>query len=198
MIKRVPTITTAAAALCISATGALAERLTVGAVSFQPDPALSAPSAAVTALGSSPVVVASLAFPSGATSAANAIVALPDTWQATSATYRLYWYAASGGRDDVLWSVRTTCVDDGETLAATYGASAAVVSQRGAARDLNITSATVPATIAGTPRSGTLCAVQVRRLGSNVADTLQATAHLISVDIIEFLPLPGAKKGPHP
>lgn len=109
-------------------------------------------------------------------------VTMPENWDGSTVTFKVYWTAATGSAaETVEWNLQGLSLADDDAIDATWGSSVEVSDALIATGDLHVTSTSSAVTIGGTPAAGDLVVFRVWRDASN--DTHTGDARLISVKI---------------
>lgn len=124
-----------------------------------------------------------MSFADGATQlGAEFAFVLPSDYDGGTMTAVFYWTANSTSTNSVVWRIAGRCFADDDTLDANMGTYQDVTdANKSTAYDLNISGATSPITIAGTPAAGKLVNFKILRNPTDAADTLAVAALLVMV-----------------
>ena len=110
-------------------------------------------------------------------------VAMPDNYDGDTVTAQFYWTLNDTTGSAVIWQLAGASVADNESLDVAFGTSQSVTdSHNAAAYKLDVSAATSPITLAGTPAGGELVQFRVKRAAGVGADTA-ATAYLLGVKV---------------
>lgn len=110
-------------------------------------------------------------------------VAMPDNYDGDTVTAQFYWTLNDTTGSAVVWQLAGASVADNESLDIAFGTSQSVTdSHNSAAYKLDVSAATPPITLAGTPAGGELVQFRVKRAAGVGADTA-ATAYLLAVKL---------------
>ncbi|HYH69137.1 MAG TPA: hypothetical protein VD866_30870 [Urbifossiella sp.] len=107
---------------------------------------------------------------------------LPAHYTGGTFTAKFHWIAASGA-GAARWAIQARAYADGDTLAQAFGTAQAVTDTLLATSQVQISGATGAVTIAGTPAAGQFVVFRVYRVANDAADTLNADARLVAVEI---------------
>lgn len=110
-------------------------------------------------------------------------IALPRKWNNGTLTAVFYWKPLSSGSGTCHWQINGGAYSNDDALTVAFGANYEVDDAYIAADDLHITDATPAMTLAGTPSSSDLLALQVSRNPVDASDTLDVNAVLLGVSI---------------
>jgi hypothetical protein len=111
---------------------------------------------------------------------------MPSSWDEGTVTYRAVWGATSATTSmsgDVVWLLDGTALSDGDALGSAFGTPAGVTDTWLGDRINQRSGESTAITIAGTPAANDLVNYRVRRNANNVADTLNADAQLIGIEL---------------
>lgn len=107
---------------------------------------------------------------------------LPSNYAGGTVTVKIHW-RTTGASGDAVWKVQAVAIADNEASARAYSAAQSVTDTSTGANKKNTTAATGAITIGGTPAAGSPVWFKVSRDATNVADTLDADAQLIGIDV---------------
>lgn len=124
-----------------------------------------------------------LLFDAGTEEYAQALVMMPNNYNAGTFTARFYWTAASGS-GGVVWGIQARAFGDDDALDAASGTAQTVADTLLAADDMHVTDATSAVTAAGTPGANKPMQFQVYRKSVDLSDTLAVDARLLGVEIL--------------
>lgn len=124
-----------------------------------------------------------LLFDAGTEEYAQALVMMPNNYDAGTFTARFYWTAASGS-GGVVWGIQARAFGDDDALDAASGTAQTVADTLLAADDMHVTDATSAVTAAGTPGANKPMQFQVYRKSVDLSDTLAVDARLLGVEIV--------------
>lgn len=113
---------------------------------------------------------------------AQGMVVMPSNWDGGTVTAKFYWTSAIGVGDAV-WAIQARAFADSNAIDQAFGTAQSVTDTLSAYNNVQISGATSPITIAGTPAAGNLVVFQIYRDANNAADTLNGPAYLFGVDI---------------
>lgn len=126
-------------------------------------------------------VVRTFDFDKDVRESAEWLVTLPSNYAGGTVSAKFHW--TSSGSGDVVWGVQGVVLSDDDPLASDFGTVQTVTDTLLAANDHHQTAATPAITLAGTPAAGETVVFRVYRDANNAADTLNADAKLIAVEI---------------
>lgn len=124
-----------------------------------------------------------LLFDAGTDEFAQALVMMPNNYNAGTITARFYW-TASTGSGAVVWGIQGRAYADDDALDSATGTAQTVTDTLLAVDDMHITSATSAVTLAGTPAANRPAQFQIYRDADAGGDTLANDARLLGVEII--------------
>lgn len=104
----------------------------------------------------------------------------PRNWDRGVVKVKFYFLASSGS-GDVVWSCRAGAYSNGDALTTALGTMQSVTKTLTATGQVNDTAYTSNITIAGVPADGDVVVFQVQRTADDGADTLNADARLIGI-----------------
>ena len=124
-----------------------------------------------------------LLFDPAAIEYAQAMVVLPNNWNAGTVTARFFW-TASTGSGSVVWALRARSYADDDALDQAMGTAQSVTDTLLATNDMHISAATSAITIGGTVANGNAIIFEAYRDATNVAsDTLGSDARFLGLQI---------------
>lgn len=123
-----------------------------------------------------------LEFDPAAVEYAQAMVVLPNNWNAGTVTAKFHWTAASGS-GDVVWQLSGRAYANDDAIDQATGTAQSSTDTLTAANDLDISPATSAITLAGTAANGNPVVFQLSRNATAGGDTLGTDARLIGVEI---------------
>jgi hypothetical protein len=109
-------------------------------------------------------------------------ISMPSSWNEGTVTFIPVWTAASGS-GDVLWRLNAVAKSNDDAIATTYSGSVDSLDTLIAAADLHRGPESSALTIDGTPAANDTVFFRLFRVASNIADTLNADARLIGVEL---------------
>lgn len=124
-----------------------------------------------------------LLFDAGTDEFAQALVMMPNNYNAGTITARFYW-TASTGSGAVVWGIQGRAYADDDALDSATGTAQTVTDTLLAVDDMHITSATSAVTLAGTPAANCPVQFQIYRDADAGGDTLANDARLLGVEIL--------------
>jgi hypothetical protein len=123
-----------------------------------------------------------LEFDPAAVEYAQAMVVLPNNWNAGTVTAKFHWTAASGS-GDVVWQLSGRAYANDDAIDQATGTAQSSTDTLTAANDLDISPATSAITLAGTAANGNPVVFELSRNATAGGDTLGTDARLIGVEI---------------
>lgn len=121
-------------------------------------------------------------FADGSTQYIEWTIVMPDNYNGGTVTAKFYWTCATASTNAVVWGIQGRAYNNGDAIDQAWGTAQTVTSAGNASANVIITSASTPAiTFAGTPQASSVIQIRAYREGANAADTLTATARLVSV-----------------
>jgi hypothetical protein len=123
-----------------------------------------------------------LEFDPAAVEYAQAMVVLPNNWNAGTVTAKFHWTAASGS-GDVVWQLSGRAYANDDAIDQATGTVQSSTDTLTAANDLDISPATSAITLAGTAANGNPVVFELSRNATAGGDTLGTDARLIGVEI---------------
>jgi hypothetical protein len=123
-----------------------------------------------------------LLFDPGTAEYAQAMVVLPNNWNAGTVTARFFW-TASTGSGAVVWALRARSYADDDALDQAMGTAQSVTDTLLATNDMHISSATSAITIGGTVANGNAIIFEAYRDATNGSDTLGSDARFLGLQI---------------
>jgi hypothetical protein len=126
-----------------------------------------------------------LLFDAGTDEFAQALVVMPNNWNAGTVTAKFHWTGsgATDGSDDVIWGLSGRAYANDDALDQAQGTAQTATDTLTAINDLDISPATSAITIAGTPASGNPVIFEVYRDANAAGDTYSHDARLLGVEI---------------
>ena len=114
-----------------------------------------------------------------------AIVPLPNSFNAGTISYRVHWsHPSTTTNFKAAFSLAGVALTDDDALDAAFGTAAQVNDTGGTTDDLYITAESGAVTIAGTPTAGKLCQLQFSRVATDATnDTLAVDARVHMVEV---------------
>lgn len=107
---------------------------------------------------------------------------LPANWDKGTITVSIYWTTVHGNAGDVVWTARSVCVSNGDTIDTDFGTAVDVTDTSIAAEDMHaITTGNM--TVGGTPASGDIFFLDISRKASSSADTMPGDAVLVGITL---------------
>jgi len=123
-----------------------------------------------------------LEFADGLILYAEALIAMPDDWDAGTLTAKFYWRCPTADTNPVVWGFQGRSYGDSETIDQAWGTAQTVAdSGSGTASQVLISATTAAITLGGTPAAGELVQFRAYRDPTDAGDTSTATARLIGV-----------------
>jgi hypothetical protein len=136
---------------------------------------------AQTELATNKVNYKSLDFDQAAQEHAEFTVIMPDDWNASTITYKIWWTAAGGSAaQTVEWNVQARAYANDDAFDGAWGTVIEVSDALIATSDIHVTSESSALTIANTPSAGEIVQFRIYR---DVADTLAADAKLLGIKL---------------
>lgn len=123
-----------------------------------------------------------LLFDPAAIEYAQAMVVLPNNWNAGTVTARFFW-TASTGSGSVVWALRARSYADDDALDQAMGTAQSVTDTLLATNDMHISAATSAMTIGGTVANGNAVIFEAYRDATNASDTLGSDARFLGLQI---------------
>jgi hypothetical protein len=123
-----------------------------------------------------------LLFDAGTDEFAQAMIVMPNNWNAGTVTAKFHW-TASTSSGDVVWGLSGRAYANDDALDQAQGTAQTVTDTLTATNDVDITSATSAITLAGTAASGNPVIFEVYRDANAGGDTLATDARLLGVEI---------------
>jgi len=123
-----------------------------------------------------------LLFDAGTDEFAQAMIVMPNNWNAGTVTAKFHW-TASTSSGDVVWGLSGRAYANDDALDQAQGTAQTVTDTLTATNDVDITSATSAITLAGTAAAGNPVIFEVYRDANAGGDTLGADARLLGVEI---------------
>jgi hypothetical protein len=123
-----------------------------------------------------------LLFDAGTDEFAQALVVMPNNWNAGTVTAKFHW-TASTGSGDVVWGLQGRAYANDDALDQAMGTAQTATDTLTATNDVDISPATSAITLGGTAASGNPVIFQVYRDADAAGDTLGADARLLGVEI---------------
>jgi len=123
-----------------------------------------------------------LLFDPGTDEFAQAMIVMPNNWNAGTVTAKFHW-TASTGSGDVVWGLQGRAYANDDALDQAMGTAQTATDTLTATNDVDISPATSAITLGGTAASGNPVIFQVYRDADAAGDTLGADARLLGVEI---------------
>jgi hypothetical protein len=123
-----------------------------------------------------------LLFDAGTDEFAQAMIVMPNNWNAGTVTAKFHW-TASTGSGDVVWGLQGRAYANDDALDQAMGTAQTATDTLTATNDVDISPATSAITLGGTAASGNPVIFQVYRDADAAGDTLGADARLLGVEI---------------
>ena len=115
-------------------------------------------------------------------------IAMPDSWDEGTVTFRAYWTVAAAVTTGVAVFLQGVAVADDGTIDVAYGTPVVVTDDAlNAAEDLSVTAESGAVTIAGSPAAGELCFFRVGRDISDGNDDMTQDMRLIGIQLFVTL-----------
>lgn len=139
---------------------------------------------AVTSGASGQPDFASLAFDATTAEYAEFALAMPESWNEGTVTFKPHWSHASTTLNfGVCWKLRAVAIGNGDALAANFGTAQSSVDTGGSTDTIYTGPESSAITIAGTPAAGDLVFFQVYREPTDGGDTLAIDARLHGITV---------------
>jgi hypothetical protein len=123
-----------------------------------------------------------LLFDAGTDEFAQAMIVMPNNWNAGTVTAKFHW-TASTGSGDVVWGLQGRAYANDDALDQAMGTAQTATDTLTATNDVDISPATSAITLGGTAASGNPVIFQVYRDADAAGDTLANDARLLGVEI---------------
>ncbi len=123
-----------------------------------------------------------LLFDAGTDEFAQALVVMPNNWNAGTVTAKFHW-TASTGSGDVVWGLQGRAYANDDALDQAMGTAQTATDTLTATNDVDISPATSAITLGGTAAAGNPVIFQVYRDADAAGDTLAVDARLLGVEI---------------
>jgi hypothetical protein len=123
-----------------------------------------------------------LLFDAGTDEFAQAMIVMPNNWNAGTVTAKFHW-TASTSSGDVVWGLQGRAYANDDALDQAMGTAQTATDTLTATNDVDISPATSAITLGGTAASGNPVIFQVYRDADAGGDTLGADARLLGVEI---------------
>jgi hypothetical protein len=123
-----------------------------------------------------------LLFDAGTDEFAQAMIVMPNNWNAGTVTAKFHW-TASTGSGNVVWGLQGRAYANDDALDQALGTAQTATDTLTATNDVDISPATSAITLGGTAASGNPVIFQVYRDADAAGDTLGADARLLGVEI---------------
>jgi len=123
-----------------------------------------------------------LLFDAGTDEFAQAMIVMPNNWNAGTVTAKFHW-TASTGSGDVVWGLQGRAYANDDALDQAMGTAQTATDTLTATNDVDISPATSAITLGGTAASGNPVIFQVYRDADAGGDTLATDARLLGVEI---------------
>jgi len=124
-----------------------------------------------------------IGFPDTVQTFANWAMPMPSDYNGGTITAVFYWVAGSASTNSVRWGLAARAYADSDALDQAFGTAQEVTDANQANDDVNISAATSAITIGGTPTGSNFVQFRAFRNPADAADTLAATAELLSIRI---------------
>lgn len=108
---------------------------------------------------------------------------MPDIWDRGTVKAKLVWTPATSGTGAVVWGLAATADSDDDAIDTAVGTEVTVADAVLAVGDVHVTAATSALTVGGSPALGDWVWFRVRRLPTDVGDTMTQDARLLGVVI---------------
>lgn len=123
-----------------------------------------------------------LEFDAAAIEYAQAMVIMPNNWNAGTVTSKFHWTAASGS-GDVVWQLSGRAYANDDAIDQATGTAQTATDTLTAANDVDISPATSAITLGGTAANGNPVVYELSRKATDAGDTLAVDARLLGVEI---------------
>lgn len=123
-----------------------------------------------------------LEFDAAAIEYAQAMVIMPNNWNAGTITSKFHWTAASGS-GDVVWQLSGRSYANDDAIDQATGTPQTATDTLTAANDVDISPATSAITLTGTAANGNPIVYELSRKATDAGDTLAVDARLLGVEI---------------
>ena len=124
-----------------------------------------------------------IGFPNTTQLFANWAMPMPVDYNGGTITAVFYWVAGTASTNSVRWGLAARAYADSDALDQAFGTAQEVTDANQADDDVNISAATPAITIGGTPAGSNFVQFRAFRNPADAADTLAATAELLSIRI---------------
>jgi hypothetical protein len=108
---------------------------------------------------------------------------MPSDYNGGTINATFYWAAGTASTNSVEWGLQARAYAESDVLDQAFGTAQEVTDANQANDDVNISAATAAITIGGTPAAGNFVQFRAYRNPPDAADTLAATAELLSIRI---------------
>lgn len=123
-----------------------------------------------------------LLFDAGTAEYAQAMVVLPNNWNAGTVTAKFFW-TASTGSGAVVWALRARSYADDDAIDQAMGTAQTVTDTLLATNDMHISAATSAITIGGTVANGNAVVFEAYRDATSGSDTLGSDARFLGLQV---------------
>ncbi len=137
---------------------------------------------AQTELATNDIQIGYLEFLTAVNGYAQWIFVMPDNYDGSTLTAKIYW-TYSTGSGDVLFAIKGGSFADNDALDQALGTQVTVTDTGITAGDLHVTSETAAITLANSPSGGDLIVIQLSRLGADASDTHGGSVRLLGVKL---------------
>jgi len=137
---------------------------------------------AQTELATNDIQIGYLEFKTAVDTKAQWIFVMPDNYDGSTITAKIYW-TYSTGSGDVKFGIKGGSFADNDALDQALGTQVTVTDTGITANDLHVTAETSAITLANTPAGGDLIVIQLSRLGTDASDTHGGSALLLGVKL---------------
>jgi hypothetical protein len=124
-----------------------------------------------------------IGFPDTIQTFANWSMPMPSDYNGGTITAVFYWVAGNASTNSVRWGLQARAFADGNLIDQAFGTAQEVTDANQANDSVNISAATPAITIGGTPAASNFVQFRAYRNPGDAADTLAATAELLSIRI---------------
>jgi hypothetical protein len=124
-----------------------------------------------------------IGFPNTTQTFANWAMPMPSDYNGGTIAATFYWAAGTALTNSVRWGLQARAYADSDLLDQAFGTAQEVTDANQATDDVNISAATAAITIGGTPAAGNFVQFRAYRNPPDAADTLAATAELLSIRV---------------
>ena len=123
-----------------------------------------------------------LEFDAASIEYAQALVVMPNNWNASTVTAKFHWTAASGS-GNVVWQLSGRAYANDDAIDQATGTAQTATDTLTAANDADISPATSAITLGGTAANGNPVVYELSRKATDAGDTLAVDAYLLGVEI---------------